>query len=162
MDQRAHHVGGIAHALLVGEGGDDDRPRRGKAHRLQALDRFQPGKHAIAAVIDAGVDHRVDVRAEHEWVAPRVVVIAPDAEDVADAVDGDLEPRFPQPTEQAIAAKPVHVGGGDADKPPLRIAAEAAEFLDAAEKAVGVDRQVAHAGCLARTTSSGAILTSSA
>ena len=42
------------------------------------------------------------------------------------------------------------------------VAAKAAEFLDAPDEAIGVDRQIAHAGCLAHSTSPGAIPTSSA
>lgn len=161
-DQRAHHIRRIAHALLIGEGGDNKRARRRKSCLLQGLDCFEAGKHAVAAVIDAGVDHRVDVRAEHHRFLACLGVALPDAEDVAHAIDGDVEPCLFQPTDKAVAAKLVHVGGGDADEPALRIATEAAELLDTAKQTVGIDRQIAHAGCLASATSSGAIPTSSA
>lgn len=162
IDQRTHHVGRKAHAFLIGEGRDDDRARGRETGLLQALDRFETGEHAVAAVIDAGVDHRVDMRAEHDGRLAGIGAAFPDAEDVADAVDGDLEPRLLQPTDEAVAAEFVHVGGGNADEPTLRVAAEAAELLDAPDEAAGIDRQIAHANCLARATSCGAIPTSSA
>ena len=108
------------------------------SHHLQhARLCFEAGKHAIAAVIDAGVDHRIDMRAEHDRRLAFVGAILPDAEDVADAVDGDLKPSLFQPADEAVAAEPVHVGGGDTDQPALRVAADSAEFLDAAQKPVG-------------------------
>jgi hypothetical protein len=61
VDQRAHHVGRVAHALLVGEGRDRDRAGRHEPCAPQGRDDLEAGQHAVAAVVDAGVDDRVDV-----------------------------------------------------------------------------------------------------
>jgi hypothetical protein len=61
VDQRAHHVGRVAHALLVGEGRDRDRTGRHEPCAPQGRDDLEAGQHAVAAIVDAGVDDRVDV-----------------------------------------------------------------------------------------------------
>ena len=136
MDQRAHHVGRVAHALLVGEGRDRDRPRRRESGTLECLDDVQPGKHAIAAIVDACVDHRIDVRADHHG---RSVSGIPDPEDVADAIDRDLEPGLPHPGDELIAALSVGVRSREPRQPAVAVAADLTERTDAAEQARGVD-----------------------
>ena len=86
IDQRAQHVGREAHALFVGEGGDRDRTRRLEARGAQRLDRLEARQHAVAAVVDAGVDDGVDMRADQDRRGIGALAAAPDAEEIADAV----------------------------------------------------------------------------
>lgn len=102
-------MSGVAYALLIGESGDRDRARRRKARRLERLDHFQPGKHPVAAVINAGIDDGIDVRADEQRRLPGNFRVLPDAENVADPVDGDIEPGLPKPADEEVAALPVGV-----------------------------------------------------
>ncbi len=65
MNKRPQHIGRVAHPLLVGKGRDDDRADRRESLLLQCLDDFEGGQHAVAAIVDAGIDDRVDMGAEH-------------------------------------------------------------------------------------------------
>lgn len=164
VDQRAHHVGGIAYTLLIGERGDRDRARRRKVRCLERLDHLQPGKHAVAAVIDTCIDDGVDMRADEQRCLPGVFRALPDAEYVADQVDGDIEPGLPQPADEEVAALFVGVGGGQPDQPALAITANSTKFSDTAEQALCIDgdHAVASAGILPASTSAGLMPTSSA
>ncbi|MCY1423652.1 hypothetical protein D9M71_393720 [compost metagenome] len=113
--QGAHHVRLVANAFLVGEGGHRDgafRQRPGLAKRTQ---HGQPRQHSVAAIQGPGVGHAVDVRADHQG---RLVTLAAcgaqGAEDVADAIEANLQFQLAHPGDQLVAARLLGIGERDA------------------------------------------------
>ncbi|BCG74229.1 hypothetical protein MesoLj113a_53870 [Mesorhizobium sp. 113-1-2] len=73
------------------------------------------------------------MRADEQRCLACIVSALPDAENVADAVDGDIEPGLAQPADEEVAALSVGVGGGQPGQPALTVAADSTEFTDAAK-----------------------------
>ena len=107
-DQAAEHVGLEARAFLVGEEGDGERPLGDHAGVVERLDHFEPAEHAERAIVMAAGRHGVDVAADHHRRA--VLLAAPQADDVADRVDGDREPQLAHPLDDQVAARLVGFG----------------------------------------------------
>src|SRR5439155_10601076 len=76
-------------ALLVAEGDDPDGPR--VRPRAGGDDRLQPGHHAEGAVEPAAIGDGIEVRSGPDLRELRGAPWRP-ADQVADRVDGDLEP----------------------------------------------------------------------
>ena len=148
MHERAQHVRRIAHAFLVGEGRDRDGPGRAETRRPQRLDDGQAGQHAVAAVIDAGIDDGVDMRADQDGSGPgnavrRIaglpIIAMPKPEQVADLVDFNGQARLAHPAHDQIPPGAIGVGGGK----PGQHAIDAPGVTKAGqtvEQAGGVDR----------------------
>ena len=107
-----------AEARLLPRPGDElDRAPRHDAARAQQVDRLDRAEHADDAVVAAGVQRRVDVRAgQHER---RVRVAAgPAPEQVADCVEPRLEARLAHPAGDALerrgVRRRVHLAGDPA------------------------------------------------
>lgn len=131
MDERTHHVGLIADAFLVRKGGDRDRTRRLDVRVAKRERDRKTGEYAVAAVERAGVLYGVDMRADHQRLPARGRRVGVQrAEDVADAVDPDVEVQLAHPRDDAVAARALVVGQRDA-----RAAAELAVGADLAELA---------------------------
>ncbi|MNG13200.1 hypothetical protein D3C84_968630 [compost metagenome] len=73
MDQRAHHVRLVTHALFVGEGANGDGTCGQLARLAERPDHGQPGKHPVATIQGAGVGHGIDVGAHHQRSLAAVV-----------------------------------------------------------------------------------------
>jgi hypothetical protein len=58
----------------------------------------------------------------------------PASEDVADAINGDLEPRLGEPGDTLFTAEFVSGRGGQANEPAFHIAADLTEGVEASEK----------------------------
>jgi hypothetical protein len=162
MDQRAHHIGRVAYALLVGEGNHCNWTRWRKPAFPQSLDHLQAGENAVASVVDPRIDHGIDMRADQQGRPALILAGTPDAEDIADAVDCDIRSRLVKPGDEKVARCPVCIRGCETREPSM-FPPYLAELMDAANKPLSVDGGFSHAGMPDRTaTSSGAIPTSSA
>ena len=137
IDQAAHGVGLEARALLVGEGDERQRPARGGTSVVRRLAGFEPGEHAVKPVVAAAGSDCVDVRAEHH--RRHVLVPAAHADDVADRVDGDLEPELAHPMHEQVAPGAVLVSEHEPAIAAARERPDAVEGLEPAEQAVAVD-----------------------
>ena len=139
VDERAHHVGGVTHAFFVGEGCDGDRTMRGEAHVAQRLYDFETGENAIAAIKDAGVDDRVDMRADQDRAVFANAVRPPNAKYVSDPVDRDVEARLAEPSDELVPSKLVGIRSGEPHEPAVRVAADLSERSKAPKKTVRTD-----------------------
>ena len=88
-------MSGGKRALLVGEERNSKTSRRGDAGGPKRFDHLEPGQHAQVAVVAPTGAHGVDVGARRDGLT--VVFTIHDADDVADAVDGDREVEITHP-----------------------------------------------------------------
>lgn len=103
------------------------------------------------------------MRTDEQWRLPGIVGALPDAENIADPVDGDFQPGLPEPADKEVTALFVCVGGGEPDQPLLTVAADGAEFPDAAKQTLCIDPDHGYASAfsLPASTSAGLCPTSS-
>ncbi len=100
---RTRQRDGEAHALLVAKGQHLDRERQALARCVQPVDGLDGREHAEIAVVDAGIAHGVDVRAQQQGGRVRGRGLVP-AHDGADGVHVDAHAGLAHPG--------VHLRGG--------------------------------------------------
>ncbi len=145
IDERSHHVGGVAHTFLIGEGGDHDRTRRLEPRCDKRLDDFKARQNAITSVINARVDHGIDVRSEHERCFGGNGCGPPDAEYVADTGRRQLPSRPAQSTRRTLSRPSfLRIRSRETGQPTVVVTTDFAELKDPAEQPFGVDGNLAH------------------
>ena len=130
VDEGAHHVRRITDAFFVRECADDDGALRLDALFLHGDDDFDAAEDAEAAVILACVDDRVDMGADHDGGFVFIFFRFPDAEDVADVVDDDLEAGFLHEGNDVVAAFLFRVGSCETRAAAISADADLAEGVD--------------------------------
>ena len=146
VDEAAEHVGREAGPLLVGEERNSKTSRRGDAGGPKGFDHLEPGQHAQVAVVAPTGSHGVDVGACHDGLT--VVFAIHDADDVADAVDGDREVEITHPRHDQIATGFVLIGQGEASAPLGALdRADLGQCRQPIAEPVDIDAEVAREGC---------------
>ena len=139
VDQGTHHIRGIAHALFVGESADDNRSCAPYASIPQGFDHLNPADHTQAAVVLPGIDHRVDVRADHQGLLQSVFLRLPDAEHISDPVHHQLKARLPDPARHQVPAFLLRVRGCKTGSPALRILSNFSQSMDSLHQSCTID-----------------------
>ena len=106
--QAAHHVRLEPGAFLVRKGRNSDRLLRLHAVIVQRPDHFESRKNAERPVVRSRVAHRIEVRPHDDRFGVRIPA-GPDAADIADRVDNDVEAFLPKPFHEEIPARAVLV-----------------------------------------------------
>ena len=106
---------------------------------VQRAHDFQPGQHAVIAVIAAAGAHRVDVAAGHH--RREVLGAGANADHVADGIDAHVEARRLHPADHKVAAGLVLVGEGQPRAAAAVDGADLGQFVERAEQALFIDTQ---------------------
>ena len=90
--------------------------------------RFKRAENADAAVKHAGVRHGVDMRTGNDGIA--VFRSGQNAEDIADRIDLQIQPRFLDPFTEQIARRLIAIAEGKAIAQAVRPDADLSEFFE--------------------------------
>ena len=106
---------------------------------VQRAHDFEPGQHAVIAVVAAAGAHRVDVAAGHD--RRQVLAAGAQADHVADGVDADVEPERLHPAHDQVAAGLVVVGERQPRAAAALDGADSRQFVQGAEQAPFIEPQ---------------------
>ncbi len=147
-DQAAEHVGLEARAFLVGEEGDRKRPPGDEAGVVERLHDLEPRENAERPVVPAAGLDGVDVAPHHDRRA--VLQPAPNADDIADGVDGNGEPQFAHPADDEVAAPPIGLAEGETVDPAVRPRAHLGQPFEARGESRAIHSKIVSHGVVSR------------